>query len=638
MKSYRFSALGLALIAGQAFAAADLAPIVINASRISTTIDAAAVNISTISAEQIANSNAANLSQLLELQAGIYIKDLYGITGSQSSVDMGGFGATGTHNTLILINGRRQNDVDLSGANLATIPLESIARVEIIHGSSAVLYGDNAVTGVINIVTKSGFDQDRASASITSGSFNTQGVNADVSKNYGDTAVYAAVDAQQSDGYRDESQFDQKTLVTELSRNIGDRNYGLRLNHFDEDLQLPGALETSLYEADPTQASNIGDDAQQRRNGVDLFVSAEQFAGELAYSSKHQQAFGTTEADLNTLSFTPRLHQSVAGHQLIGGIDAYNSQLDTRADYGTNGNKSATTRGSYALYINDNYALTAQTRLSLGLRHQWVNLEIDNDDLYSTASARTKRDDQVNAWDIGLNHSFNDILQAHARIAGSLRLPVLDEMWSYFSGTITPLKPQTGRHTEIGADITLSSQASIKINLFDIRLEDEIGYNVSTYSNENLDPTLHQGADIDYSNIVNALWRINFGYAWRDATFRSGVNKDKHIPEIPLHRATLANAFTFDDHNRVNADFIFTGKRYFGDDYGNDGKQMPGYTRINLGYQYRRANWKLQLRIDNIADVKAADHGYYGNWTSPASYYYYPLPGRAWYLTVGAEI
>ena len=110
MKSYRFSALGLALIAGQAFAAADLAPIVINASRISTTIDTAAVNISTISAEQIANSNAANLSQLLELQAGIYIKDLYGITGSQSSVDMGGFGATGTHNTLILINGRHHSD------------------------------------------------------------------------------------------------------------------------------------------------------------------------------------------------------------------------------------------------------------------------------------------------------------------------------------------------------------------------------------------------------------------------------------------------------------------------------------------------------------------------------------------------
>jgi iron complex outermembrane receptor protein len=637
MKTSLFTVLALSLAVNQALAATNVEPIVVSANRFATTIDTAPVNITTISAEQIANSNAANLSQLLELQAGIYINDFYGITGSRSSADMGGFGATGAHNTLVLINGRRQNDVDLSGANLAAIPLESIARVEIVHGSSAVLYGDNAVSGIINIVTKSGFEQDRTTVSATAGSFSTRGLNADYSKNYANTAAYISADAKQSDGYRDESQFDQKSLVTEVSRNSDSLNYGLRLNHFDEDLQLPGALETILYKDDPTQAGTYVGNSKQHRNGVDLFLSNENAAGELAYSNKHQEAYGTTEADLNTLSFTPRLRQTVAGHQLVGGIDAYNSQLDTRADYGTNGNKSATTRDSYALYLSDNYALNSHSSLNLGARRQWVSLEIDNDDLYSAASAREQHDDAVNAWEIGVNHRFNDSVQAHARFANSFRFAVLDEMWSYFFGTITPLKPQIGRHVEAGADIKLSPQASVKVNLFRIRLEDEIGYNASTFSNENLDPSEHQGADIDYSNQVNAMWQINFGYAYRDATFRSGANKDKQIPEIPMHRATLSNGFMIDDHNRVNADIVYTGKRYFGDDYANDGKQMPGYTRVNLGYQYKRDNWKAQLRIDNATDINTADHGYYGNWTIPPSYYYYPLPGRAYYLTVGAE-
>ncbi|MGZ2918262.1 TonB-dependent receptor, partial [Pseudomonas aeruginosa] len=47
--------------------------------------------------------------------------------------------------------------VDKAGFDLTTIPLDSIARIEIVRGNSgAVLYGDNAVGGVVNIITKTG--------------------------------------------------------------------------------------------------------------------------------------------------------------------------------------------------------------------------------------------------------------------------------------------------------------------------------------------------------------------------------------------------------------------------------------------------------------------------------------------------
>ena len=64
---------------------------------------------------------------------------------------------TAASNTLVLINGRRLNDIDLAGVDFSAIPRDSIERIEITRGNSgAVLYGDGAVGGVINIVTKTG--------------------------------------------------------------------------------------------------------------------------------------------------------------------------------------------------------------------------------------------------------------------------------------------------------------------------------------------------------------------------------------------------------------------------------------------------------------------------------------------------
>ena len=639
MKPAVYSALSLSLAASQAIAASTVEPVVVSAKRFAASIDTAPVNITTISAEQIENSNATRLSQVLEMQAGVYVKDLFGITGSKSSVDMGGFGASGSHNTLILINGRRQNDVDLTGANLAALPLNSIAKIEIIHGSSAVLYGDNAVSGVINIVTKSGYEQDLGTASITAGSFSTKGIDASYSKSIDDTAFFVAADVEQSDGYRDESEFKQKSLVAEINQSTDDWSYGARLNSFDEELQLPGALNEPDFDTNPKAASNSNETAEQQRYGIDFFVSGDKFAAELAYSDKQQEAkiFGTTEADLTTLSFTPRFKHDMGNHEFIAGIDFYMSELDTKADFGApNINQSNTTRDSYAIYITDTYNLNAASSITAGLRRQWVDLEIENTNLSSLTKSTAQQDDAVTAWEIGLNHRFNDNIQGYARWSDSFRFAVLDEMWSYFFGNVTPLKPQTGHHVETGATVVLSDNSRLDINLFRMTLTNEIGFDNATFSNVNLDPTEHQGATINYQNQVNTLWQIALGYAYRDATFRDGANKDKAIPEIPKHRLTWSNNFKLDENNHVNLDAVYTGKRYFGDDFANIGKQMPTHTLINFGYTYKVKNWKAQVRVDNVADRKIADQGYYASWsTNP--YFYYPLPGRAYYLTLGAE-
>src|SRR5215813_9308623 len=113
---------------------------------------------SIITSQDIARSPAQNLPDILSQEVGIQIQHLLSSTnGSRDAVDLRGFGAFAQSNVLILVNGRRFQDNDLQGFDFSAIPLNSIERIEITRGNSgAVLYGDGAIGGVINIVTKRG--------------------------------------------------------------------------------------------------------------------------------------------------------------------------------------------------------------------------------------------------------------------------------------------------------------------------------------------------------------------------------------------------------------------------------------------------------------------------------------------------
>lgn len=120
-----------------------------------------------ITSEEIARAPSQSLPDLLSAQPGIQVQHTIGGTnGARDMVDMRGFGANAASNVLVLVNGRRFNDFDLQGFDFSAIPLNGIERIEITRGNSgAVLYGDGAVGGVINIITKTGANRRRPRAS-----------------------------------------------------------------------------------------------------------------------------------------------------------------------------------------------------------------------------------------------------------------------------------------------------------------------------------------------------------------------------------------------------------------------------------------------------------------------------------------
>jgi iron complex outermembrane receptor protein len=103
-------------------------------------------NITVISKKELIASKHKSIPEILSSYSGIQIRSLYsGVDSSNTTLDMRGFGESSGKNVMILLNGRRLNDIDMSGVNFSSIPNETIERIEIVRGGSAsTIYGDGA--------------------------------------------------------------------------------------------------------------------------------------------------------------------------------------------------------------------------------------------------------------------------------------------------------------------------------------------------------------------------------------------------------------------------------------------------------------------------------------------------------------
>lgn len=135
--------------------------------------------ISVVTREEIEGFGGTSLWDVLNrvtsmymIHAGTYMWNIGSIRGQNVSVF--------DNHVLILLNGRPLRDGISGGLNSVfynSFPVESIDHIEIIRGPGSVLYGTNAYSGVINIITKKADDKTALEASVTYGSFNTAIVN-----------------------------------------------------------------------------------------------------------------------------------------------------------------------------------------------------------------------------------------------------------------------------------------------------------------------------------------------------------------------------------------------------------------------------------------------------------------------------
>ena len=136
----------------------DLMNIEVNsASKKEEKLSRTASAIFVITQDDIRNSGATNIQDLLRMVPGL---DVAQINGSTWAVSARGFNDQFADNLLVLIDGRTVYSPLFSGVfwDAQNVPLEEIDRIEVIRGPGATVWGANAVNGVINITTKSAAD------------------------------------------------------------------------------------------------------------------------------------------------------------------------------------------------------------------------------------------------------------------------------------------------------------------------------------------------------------------------------------------------------------------------------------------------------------------------------------------------
>ncbi len=659
--------LFLFLLPSQALAQEDKKPpgspvtmdeVVVTGTRSEEKVERIPANVTVIDQEDIKNSSAKNVPDLLRSQEGIVVRDLLA-NGKSAQVDLRGFGEAAPYNNLVLVDGRRVNEIDLSGVDWTQIPLDQIERIEIVRGTGTVLYGDNAVGGVINIITKTPSDRFAFSAGATAGSYGRNKEHVSVSGGQGPLAAsfYGSYDS--THGYRENNDYRAKDAGGKL---VYDAASFLSLNvsgsYHTDDYGLPGPLTKDQLSVNRRASLDPLDKAETEdgylKLGSDVFFGNwGNLVTDLSYRNRDSKSdFPDSlfpyviDSQIETYGFTPRyVHKSdVMGHKntLITGVDFYWIDQDLKTYSGFLSSSTTLTglanisRDSYGLYVNDDFSVLENLILTLGARHEKAEYDLHQRDLsaFPLAPLDETVEESENAYTAGLTWLYSGKSALFGRYNRSFRFPLTDELvlFDYVAGRIRvnpDLKPQTGDHYEVGARHFFTPYLQANITLYRAEIKDEIFFNKATFTNENYDQTLHQGIEVGAKADFFEWLTLYGNCAYEKATFRDGPFDGKDIPAVPRTKFNLGFRIHDVIPNLVfSADYFYVAESFLISDQANRFEKLESYYTINLRLSYAWKWLNLFAGVNNVTQQKYSEYGLIGGFTSTP--YYYPAPERNW--------
>jgi len=637
---YKSAAIALAL--SQAFithAAQDEAAVVVTASRFIEVERKAPANVAIITADDIARIPASSLPDLLATRAGVDVRSLYGNQGTDASANLRGFGENGNLRTLVMVDGRKLDSLEFVSANWSSIPLDSIERIEILRGSGTVLHGDQAVAGVINIITRRGKDN-AASVEASVGSFGYGKVAASLSL-AGDTRVAFNVEHVKSDEYRRRNAQQSTSASGRIAQDMSGGEIYAEIGGSSLDYQLPGFVTAAQYRNDP-QAAETNDSWFKRDNaylrpGINWrFTPTLDGAIELDASESRNKSWISSwpsyrNVKVSSLGLTPRMRWA---HRLgslpsttIAGIDWSDARLDQDRHASPTAAKTNTValdRKGNGAYLHNTTQLASGLSLSIGGRSQrYTTMATD-----TTVSSPSESTARKSASELGLIWQPAAAWKIFAKTSTTFRYPVLDELTTWGGFAAPPPQPESGRGVDLGGEWRAGGH-SVQVTFYDLKMKDEIAWNNATSQNENLQQTLHRGIEIDTRWRLAPAWQLNLSWNGKEAKFREGANDGKVIPLVPTDRLTAMlnwNGGTWGSHALL-ANYV--GSRYFGGDEANARDRLPAYTAWSWQSHWKLGQWDVMAKATNLSNKKyspmAFDYGFGAG--------YYPANPRAGYLT-----
>ena len=619
-------------------------------------------NITIIDSNDLKANQNENLPQILENYSGIEFRRLYGgVDGTNSSIDMRGFGEASKSNSLILINGIRLNDIDMSNVNFANIPIESIERIEIIRGNAGgTLYGSGAVGGTVNIVTKNEIPNNKIGFSL--GSYDRHKSNFSFgTKINNNSSINLSGSVLRSDTYRDAAEFSNENIVLNYQNKIEDLVFNIDIFSSSRDQDLPGPrvkggavynyhycnryedsktakhiggnYDTNGNNCNTTQRDDYSNYENNRINAsieYKLDVESKLYLN-LGYKKKQDKAF--LAANQNTTD-TPNNGDRYLNTEIDGNLfnfryenrsprSDYSNVFTVGADHGHSFYNSKRHRKetervghiyyadlkSQALYFQNTTLLNeASLSISFGARYEITdfggNNTVDRNVLGfvntwdSTELAMYSKQTSNDAFNLGFEKEINKFASIYGNYAESFRVPNIDERIKATTSGSFELKDQTSDSFDVGF-ILSNTNYNLNASYYQIKTLNEIQYNQSV--NTNLDPIEREGVDLMFEYQIDNKQKVMASFNYVNAEFTSGT----------LTPGTGGDDFCFYD-NTTYCSNSSTWKNLMGGGttYDLTGKKVPLVSPISYSINY--ANEIIDNTSLNII-MKYSDEKYVSN-------------------------
>ncbi len=599
-----------------------------------------------ITKREIKESTAQNIPDILRTAVGVDVKDITG-NGKSYSVDLRGYGETAQANTVVLVDGRRVNTPDLSGVDWTQIPLNRVEKIEIVKGGrGAVLYGDNASAGVINIITKKG-GKKTVNAKLAYGSYSRTGVSVNASGG-GDSGRYdIAAGYFSSDGYRDNSKINSSDIGLNWKRIVSPKtDISISLGFHQDKVGLPGALKESDFNSGKKRTDTKSPDDFSKVTDYYIMLSPEYkfnnnslLAVDLLTRKRSSSFFNTGswgtfdgKTDIGSLSISPKFTSKKmfgsVGSSFIVGADFDNTEEKIENISSSSGTSSYTLKKeSSGFYLHETLEITPRFRFSAGARNDSAKYSFKPGTPDNATAKET-------AYTSGLSYTLNGGTALYASFSRSFRYPLLDEYFNFISNTVDgTLKAQSADNYEAGLKRRFKSH-SVKVSLFQTVTNDEIFYDPTTFKNSNMDgKTDRSGAEMEYS-YKGGDYNYGINFSRINAKIKSGSFKGSNIPGVASSKGSIKVGKSY-NRLRVTLDGTYTGERYFISDFSNSFDKLEAYTVFNLRLSYLLGKLSLTFDAKNILDKKYSEYGVLGGF--PTEKAYYPSPERNFLIGVSGS-
>ncbi|MBU1331453.1 MAG: TonB-dependent receptor [Gammaproteobacteria bacterium] len=595
-----------------------------------------------ISRAEIEQSAASTLIEVLGGQAGLQVRDTLG-DGNRASISLRGFGENAVNNTLVLVDGRRLNNPSLNGPDLNSVPLANIERIEILRGAGTVLYGDQAVGGVINIITRTP-QHNEAYIETTQGSHDLEAYRGHIFQQLGNGfSAFASGETRNTDNYRDHNNASYSNAFGRLRY---DHNGGWAFYEYqsiDDELLYPGALTIAERRADrKASTSNEWNDnkTQVHRFALEQAIT-EHWNGNLDYSFRDADGVGLISGSpfndgTRVETFSPRLtaHWDTAlgrSEWLLGHDHITSDYQATYASFASLNSLSRQTQRDW--YSQLSQPLWHDVSLTLGYRASEAE-----DRNQRTAQRHTDREGSTS---IALQWQASEHLGLFIKREDVLRWANVNENASVGPG-VTFLKPQTGESWESGIEWRDGIQR-YQASLYRLDLDNELMYDPfadnaqfgpGAGANINLDKTRREGMLLEGERDLTSRLSLGGQYSFTDAEYRAGLNRGNEVPWVSRHSASGHLNYLLMPGLNAYVEAVYTGARYLSSDDGHVLPRTGGYTLFNAALKYQYRQFDAKLRVNNLTGKRYDSFATYVSWQT-GSKGLYPAPEEDVQLSVG---